>query len=344
MSCVDVVIPCYKYGHYLRGCVESVLSQDGVEVRVLILDDCSPDNTPEVAAELVRKDSRVEYRRHTVNQGHIATYNEGLEWASGTYVLLLSADDMLTPGALGRAVRFLDARPEVGMVCGREIHISSELVQPEVESIRNDYQSRVIPGIEYLELSCRNPINHVSTPTAVIRTELQKKLGGYRTELPHAGDMEMWMRIAVHAALGFLDVPQGFYRLHGQNMSARDFGNALADLRQREAAFATLFREQGEFIPDCERLQKLVAANLANQVRQCAEDTFWAASRAFDRGDVEGCRELLQDAAEAAPELTSSVAWWRMRVKRVLGPRLWSVLRIVLDGIRGRKASNPAVN
>ena len=43
----------------------------------------------------------MEFRRHPVNRGHIATYNEGLEWASGDYLLVLSADDMLTPGALG---------------------------------------------------------------------------------------------------------------------------------------------------------------------------------------------------------------------------------------------------
>jgi glycosyltransferase involved in cell wall biosynthesis len=70
MSRVDVVIPCYKYAHYLHGCVESVLSQEGVEVRVLILDDASPDNTPEVGEELARQDGRVEYRRHAVNRGN----------------------------------------------------------------------------------------------------------------------------------------------------------------------------------------------------------------------------------------------------------------------------------
>src|SRR5205823_3987651 len=116
---VDVVVPCYKYGHFLRQCVESVLSQEGVDVRVLIIDDCSPDNTPDVAAQLVREDPRVEYRRHTVNQGHIATYNEGLlDWVNGDYCLLLSADDWLTPGALARAARVFSAHPDVVLVCG----------------------------------------------------------------------------------------------------------------------------------------------------------------------------------------------------------------------------------
>ena len=49
MSRVDVIVPCYNYGRFLRECVESVLSQP-VDVRVLIIDDASTDDTPQVAA------------------------------------------------------------------------------------------------------------------------------------------------------------------------------------------------------------------------------------------------------------------------------------------------------
>ena len=89
MSSLDVYIPCYCYGHFLRECVQSVLSQSIQDVRVLIIDDASPDDSAEVAASLARQDSRLELRRHAVNQGHIRTYNEGLEWATGDYTLLL---------------------------------------------------------------------------------------------------------------------------------------------------------------------------------------------------------------------------------------------------------------
>src|SRR4051794_22534645 len=95
LSRVDVIVPCYKYGRFLRGCVQSVLAQQGADVRVLILDDTSPDETEEVAAQLVREDGRVSYRRHPSNRGHVATYNEGLDWATGDYTVILSADDLL---------------------------------------------------------------------------------------------------------------------------------------------------------------------------------------------------------------------------------------------------------
>ena len=71
-----------------RAVSKASLSQEGVELRVLIIDDCSPDETPEVARRLTEADARVEYRRHEQNEGLAATNNEGLEWAGdGDYVV-----------------------------------------------------------------------------------------------------------------------------------------------------------------------------------------------------------------------------------------------------------------
>ena len=115
---VSVIVPCYRYADVLEGCVSSILEQEGVDVRVLILDDCSPDDTPAVASRLAAADARVEYRRNEQNLGLIGTANAGLEWADGDYVVLISADDVLVPGALARATTVMEANPKVGMVYG----------------------------------------------------------------------------------------------------------------------------------------------------------------------------------------------------------------------------------
>jgi len=57
MATVDVIVPCYNYGCFLRECVESVLTQSLQTVRVLIIDDASGDKTPIVADELMREES-----------------------------------------------------------------------------------------------------------------------------------------------------------------------------------------------------------------------------------------------------------------------------------------------
>ena len=108
MQRIDVIIPCYNYGRFLRDCLHSVLTQDGCVVRVLLIDDCSTDDSLVTARALVAGEPRVELRAHEVNKGHIATYNEGIDWLSAPFMLLLSADDIVAPGAFARALALMD--------------------------------------------------------------------------------------------------------------------------------------------------------------------------------------------------------------------------------------------
>ena len=334
MSRVDVVIPCYKYAHFLPGCVESVLSQKGVDVRALIIDDCSPDNTEEVARGLAAADTRVEYRRHAVNQGHIATYNEGLlGWASAEYSLLLSADDMLIPGALARAVGLMDDHPAVGLTYGREIRTGRPRFGAHVPPERCGW--RILRGVEFIELSCREADNIVPTPSAVVRTRVQQAIGGYRAELPHSGDMEMWLRFAVHSAVGVIDAEQAYYRVHGQNMCRGYAG--MNDLLAKRAAFETLFREYGDRIPEADRarLRDLAA-------RRLAEMSFWTASRRFEAGDDAGCQERLDFALRVYPGLQSRPEWSRLARKRMVGRRIWCLVAPLVRRLR-RPRVDPAL-
>jgi glycosyltransferase involved in cell wall biosynthesis len=326
MRRVDVVVPCYKYGHFLRGCVRSALTQQGVDMRVLIIDDASPDDSGEVAVRLAAEDSRVEVRRHAKNCGHINTYNEGLEWATGDYVLLLSADDLLPPGALGRAARLLDAHPGVGMVCGREVRFQTVLDLPEVDGALEGHAWHVIAGPEFLERSCRVGDNIVCTPSAVLRSRLQKAIGGFRKELPHTGDLEMWMRIAAHADIGYVDALQGFYRRHGRNMAVTTYGRAFAALDQRRLAFDTLFRTQAT-IRDANRLHEMAK-------KAIGETAVWEARRAFEGGDVAGCKQLLAFAYRHCTALRRSQEWRRLRVKALIGRRATSWLLPVVNWLR----------
>lgn len=329
MSRIDVVIPCYKYAQYLRGCVESVLSQEGVEARLLILDDCSPDNTPEVAAELVRRDPRVEYRRHEVNKRHIDTFNEGLlEWASGDYCLLLSADDLLAPGALGRATRLLDAHPEVGLVHGGQLQFEED--PPSLPPNLGEAATTIDPGLAFIEECCRMAHNPVATPTAIGRTALQHAIGGYSKSLSHTADMEMWLRFAARGSVARIEAVQAFKRMHASNMQHQYLGTALGDLKERRQTFNSFFAIDWAQVPDSQRLHGLANKGLA-------EAAFWSASRAFERGDVASCQQCLDYAVDLWPELASGKEWARLRWKRRLGPRAWNFLRPLIERLRGSR-------
>jgi glycosyltransferase involved in cell wall biosynthesis len=275
MSMVSVIVPCYNYAHFLRECVESVLSQADVDVRMLIIDDSSTDNTSEVAAELVAHNPCVEYRRHEKNWGHIATYNDGLAWASGDYTALLSADDMLTPGALMRATQLMDAHPEVGFVYGgwTAFNNGQPVPQPRIPSASGTWE--IYNGLDWLERACEAGHPHIVSPEVVVRTGLQHKLGGYRPELPLAGDLEMWMRFAVHAKVGcIVDADQAFYRVHSSNMHKRQYSAFHKDVQQRIAAFDIIFQDYRDLIPEWERLRKMANRSLA-----C--DAVWAVGQAY---------------------------------------------------------------
>jgi Glycosyl transferase family 2 len=276
---VDVVVPCYNYAHFLPACVRSVLDQPGVDVRVLVIDDHSPDDTPEVVARLAAADPRVESRRHEANKGHIATYNEGLlDWATADYTVLLSADDMLAPGALARAAAAFERYPEVGMVYGRGVYYQNHDHLPRTLSL--PLSTAHWSGREWIEGRCRSGRNVISSPEVVVRTSVQQAVGGYRPDLPHAGDLEMWLRIAAVADIAYVrGRPAAYYRVHPQSMFRTEFATALADLDQRRAVFERFFAEHPD-LPDGER-----QLGLANKA--IAKAALWRACRAYDRDQLD---------------------------------------------------------
>ena len=83
MPTVSYIVPCFKLGHLLPDCVDSILGQSHRDFEIIILDDCSPDDTPAVAARF--RDSRVRYVRNTENLGHLRNYNKGIELSRGKY-------------------------------------------------------------------------------------------------------------------------------------------------------------------------------------------------------------------------------------------------------------------
>ncbi len=277
---VDVVVPCYNYGRYLAGCVRSVLSQPGVAVRVLVIDDHSSDDSEAVGRALSLADPRVEFRRHAVNHGHIRTYNEGLlDWSNADYCVLLSADDLLAPGSLERAVGVMQADAGVGMVYGRSVYFEHDREVPaEVGSAKGH---RLWTGRQWIEDRCRAGHNVISSPEVVVRGCLQRAVGGYRTELPHTGDLEMWLRIAARSNIAYVrGVPQAYYRVHGVSMQRTVFRRKQADLEQRRVMFDTFFAHHGELLGEGPWLQRLAC-------RALAREALWEACRAYDRDEVE---------------------------------------------------------
>ncbi len=330
---VSVVVPCYKYGHYLPECTRSVLEQDGVDVDVLIVDDASPDGSAEVAHELARSDPRVRVIAHATNRGHIATYNEGLAAVDGDYVVLLSADDLLTPGSLARSTALFEAHPDVGLVYG-----FSQWFRDTVPTPRTSTRSwSVWDGEEWLREVCRRARNPIFTPEVVLRTALMREFVGYDPRLPHAADFHLWLRAATRGAIGRVNgVDQGLYRVHGANMHQERYAGVHTDIVERQKMFTILFEDDRAHVSSADRLHESARRALAREALVTAYEPY-----ALGRDDAEPADRLVALAKELYPPIADSRHWRRYHklVERVKNGRLpvrAGRLRRTVDDVVGR--------
>jgi glycosyltransferase involved in cell wall biosynthesis len=292
MAKVDIVVPCYNYGHFLKDCVWSVLEQSVRDLRVLIIDDASSDESPSVARSLAKADRRVSIILHRQNWGHIRTYNQGIAWASADYFLLLSADDLLVPGALERASAVMDINPDIVLTHGKGVSWQDDLPIPKIDAQQDYAWTRQ----DLVREMCTTGANLVNTPTAIGRTCIQKAIGGYRESLPHSGDMEMWLRFGAHGAVAKIDAVQAIYRQHASNMSSSYWNEDWSDYPYRKAAFDSFFQEYKDCRPDYRSLR-----NEAD--RTLAETAFWRGIGRMRRGRVKSGLQLLRFSIDLDPKL-----------------------------------------
>ncbi|WP_457964477.1 glycosyltransferase family 2 protein [Arthrobacter sp. D1-29] len=332
---VLVVVPCYNYGRYLQACVLSLLSQEGVSVRIHILDDASTDGSDKVAEAIAERDRRVQLTLHASNRGHIATYNEGLMVADSDYVVLLSADDMLAPGALARATALMDAFPSVGLVYGHPQAFETE-PEPETGRLRN---WSVWHGDRWIAAQCRRGISIISSPEAVVRTAVQHRVGYYRPELPHSGDLEMWLRIADVAGVGRINgLDQAYRRVHPASMMSTGYGTLQADLQERVKAYDSFFARTALDDARTQQLGRVVKRRMAMEALEWSATSCTAGNVPAPEIDeaISFALEIYPEAVSSpayldylyrsgtasGPSLAKAVTAWRGSIQRDVGPRI----------------------
>lgn len=250
---VDVVVPSYGYGRYLETCVASVLAQDVPDLRVLVVDNASPDDSLAVARRLAAADPRVTVLAREVNRGPHASFNAGVDWASATAFLVLCADDCLAPGALPRALAVMRERPDVVLTYGAAAALGPDDRPDFARPPDGAAAWAVEDGAALIAALCRYAGNFLPGPTVVVRTAAQKRAGRYRPSLTHADDLEMWLRIARLGRVACTEAVQAYARLHPRNQSA-GVGAILPWYREFLAAYESFFATDAAQDADAARL------------------------------------------------------------------------------------------
>jgi glycosyltransferase involved in cell wall biosynthesis len=232
---VSFVVPCYRLAHLLPACITSITSQSYEDFEVLIMDDCSPDDTAAVATSF--GDPRIRYVRNDHNLGHLANYNKGIGLARGTYVWLISADDRLRrPYLLERYVRTMESHPGVGFACCPGVILEDER-ETTVDGVvaRRD---TIFEGRAFLRRLLKE--NFVIAASGMVRRTCYERLGAFPPDLPYVGDWFLWCLFALHHDVAYFAEPMVNYRAHELSMT-----NHLMTHRSRatlQEGFAVLWR------------------------------------------------------------------------------------------------------
>ena len=112
--CVSVVLPVYNVAPYIEATIASILTQTFTDFELLVLDDCSTDDTVDKVQSI--RDPRLRLMRNPHNLGRAGTDNAALAYVRGQYIAKMDGDDLCHPERLAQQVDYLDAHPEVNIV------------------------------------------------------------------------------------------------------------------------------------------------------------------------------------------------------------------------------------
>ncbi|MDO4725892.1 MAG: glycosyltransferase [Porphyromonadaceae bacterium] len=207
---ISVAMPCYNNAPYVAEAIESMLNQTFTDFELIILDDCSSDNSAEVIKSFT--DKRIVYHRNEQNTGLANNLNIGLQMARGKLIARMDGDDISLPERLQTQVDFLEAHPDIDLCsCGMEMFGKDNQVwirEPDPEDVK-------------ITMLFYSPILHAS---AMWRREAFDRYGLiYRQEAFPAEDYDLWAR-AVASGCRLANIPQVLYRyrIHGEQVTKTD--------------------------------------------------------------------------------------------------------------------------
>jgi glycosyltransferase involved in cell wall biosynthesis len=198
---VSVVCSVRNGARYLAASLESVLSQEGPTLELIIIDDASTDETPQILGGFARRDPRLRVLQQDPS-GLTRALARGCAEARGEFIARHDADDLSVSGRLEAQVSVLRAEPTTVMVSSW-----SECIGPEGEFLYATTPRLSTEGAtrELLD-GLRNPAHG----SVMFRRQTYERVGGYRPPFYYAQDSDLWHRLVANGDLTY--VPRVLYR------------------------------------------------------------------------------------------------------------------------------------
>lgn len=205
---VSIIIPTYNRSTFLRRAITSILNQTFSDFELIIVDDCSIDDTEQVVADM--NDGRIRYMKLESNIGAPRARNIGIKSARSRYIAFLDSDDEYLNNKLQIQVHELDkSSPDVGIVyCGYTIHYEPDVIYGLVSPV---YKGNLFDIL--LKRNC------IGSPTPLIKRECFDACGLFDESLPSCQDWDMWLRISKKYEFDFVNKPLAKTHNHGNQIS-----------------------------------------------------------------------------------------------------------------------------
>ena len=229
---LSICIPTFNYSRFLPEAIESVLVQSFADFELLIIDDCSTDNTAEIARSYVERDPRIRFSVNPQNLGMVANWNLCLHQARGEYIKFVFGDDILVSReALLKMVTVLDSYSFVSLVAS-----ARKLVDTFSRDIRTESSFRKsmnAPGIEIIRRCLVKQKNLIGEPTAVMFRKRDAKRG-FNGDYRQIVDLEMWFNLLEQGGFAFINEPLCAFRRHpAQQTELNNFSTTSLDDTRR---------------------------------------------------------------------------------------------------------------
>jgi glycosyltransferase involved in cell wall biosynthesis len=218
---VSMIVLCYNQSRFVVETLESVRAQTYKSTQLIILDDCSSDDSAALIEHWLQKNGiDCILIRHKKNEGICKSVNEALSHATGKYISPIASDDVWLPDKIACQVEIMESQPDdVGVLYSDAIQIDEHGQTLPGLFIASHWKLPEMPQGRILTSLLDG--NFVVPPTTLIRKSCYDKVGVYDEDLPWE-DWDMWMRIARHYSFLCSAIPFAKYRQHSKSYTRSD--------------------------------------------------------------------------------------------------------------------------
>lgn len=225
---VSIMVPNYNHARYLGERLDSVLNQTHTNLEVLLLDDCSTDNSRDILRQYAAKDKRIRLIFNEQNSGSVfKQWKKGVAEAKGQYVWVAESDDYAALDFLEKLLAVLEPQPTVALAYTDSVIVDGAgRVSGYMSTWRNErYRTErwnshyCTPGQDELALCLAEGCTINNASAVLFRRDFLARPGLIDTSLRFAGDWMVYIKLASEHAIAYIPDRLNYYRDHAANVS-----------------------------------------------------------------------------------------------------------------------------